>query len=48
MDLKLVELFLAVALVEFDAEIRFRAMAARGSVEVGLVLLEKLDSESSS
>jgi hypothetical protein len=32
-----------IALVQHDAEIRFRAQAARGSRKAGLVLLDKLD-----
>ena len=32
-----------VALAEYDAETRFRAMAARGSKRSGLALLAKLD-----
>lgn len=31
------------AIAEFDAESRFRAMAARGSIEKGLSVLDKLD-----
>ncbi len=40
---KLIEELSTVALAEFDAETRFRAMAAKGVVEEGLVLLDKLD-----
>jgi hypothetical protein len=32
-----------VALTEYDSETLFRTMAARGSKEVGLALLAKLD-----
>jgi predicted transcriptional regulator len=32
-----------IALVQHDAEIRFRALAARGSPQAGLRILEKLD-----
>ena len=32
-----------MALAQHDAEVRFRAMAARGSVKDGLALLDKLD-----
>jgi len=32
-----------IALTEFDAETRFRARAARGSVAEGVRLLDKLD-----
>nr|MBV6629291.1 toxin-antitoxin system HicB family antitoxin [Oceanococcus sp. HetDA_MAG_MS8] len=31
------------AIAEFDAETRFRAMAAKGSVRKGLEVLDKLD-----
>ena len=40
---KLMEEFSVVALAEFDAETRFRARAARGSIQRGLELLDKLD-----
>ena len=40
---KLMEELSTVALVEFDAENRFRAMAAKGSRQQGLALLDKLD-----
>lgn len=40
---KLIEELSTQALAEFDAEIRFRAMAARGSIEKGLEVLNKLD-----
>lgn len=42
---KLMEEFSISALVEFDAETRFRARAARGSVKKGLRLLDKLGSK---
>lgn len=42
---KLIEEFSTIALAEFDAETRFRAMAAKGSVEAGLALLDQLDSK---
>lgn len=42
---KLIEELSTIALAEFDAETRFRAMAAKGSQEAGLALLDKLDSE---
>jgi len=42
---KLIEELSTIALAEFDAETRFRAMAAKGSVENGLALLEQLDSD---
>ena len=40
---KLVEELSTIAIVQHDAETRFRALAARGSVEEGLLVLEKLD-----
>ncbi|MBF2055538.1 MAG: ribbon-helix-helix protein, CopG family [Candidatus Sericytochromatia bacterium] len=40
---KLMEELSSIALAEFDAETRFMAMAARGSREQGLALLETLD-----
>lgn len=40
---KLMEELSTAALAEFDAETRFLARAARGSVEEGLRLLERLD-----
>jgi hypothetical protein len=33
-----------IALAEFDAHTRFKAMAAKGNLEEGLKLLAKLDS----
>lgn len=42
---KLIEELATVSLAEFDSETRFRALAARGSVEDGLALLDKLDQE---
>ena len=39
----LIDELATVALAEYDAEIRFRAMAARGSKRSGLALLAKLD-----
>ena len=45
---KLIEELSTVALAQFDAELRFRARAARGSAEEGLRLLDKLDIESDS
>ena len=32
-----------ISIAEFDAETRFRALAAAGSSEAGLALLDKLD-----
>ena len=40
---KLVEELSTIAIVQHDAETRFRALAARGSVEAGLRILDKLD-----
>lgn len=40
---KLFEEFSTTALAEFDAESRFKALAAKGNAERGLSLLEKLD-----
>jgi predicted transcriptional regulator len=40
---KLMEELATISPVEFDAENRFRAQAARGSVKKGLAALDKLD-----
>ncbi len=40
---KLIEELSTVALAQFDAELRFRARAARGSADEGLRLLDQLD-----
>ena len=40
---KLIEELATVSLAEFDAEIRFRTLAARGSTKEGLDLLDTLD-----
>ena len=40
---KLLEELSTAGLAEFDAEIRFRLLAARGSAAKGLTLLNKLD-----
>jgi len=40
---KLIEELSTVALAQFDAELRFRARAVRGSAEAGLRLLDQLD-----
>jgi predicted DNA-binding protein len=40
---KLLEELSTIALTEFDAYTRFKAMAAMGDPEVGLKLLDKLD-----
>ena len=42
---KLIEDLSTIALTEFDAETRFRAMAAQGNIEEGLAILDKLDGE---
>jgi hypothetical protein len=40
---KLIEELATISLAEFDAENRFRVMAARGSAKKGLAVLDKLD-----
>ena len=40
---KLVEELATISIAEFDAESRFRAFAARGSVKKGLAIFDKLD-----
>ncbi len=40
---KLVEELATISIAEFDAETRFRAMAANGSAKKGLALLNILD-----
>ncbi|MDJ0601641.1 MAG: toxin-antitoxin system HicB family antitoxin [Crocosphaera sp.] len=40
---KLIEELSTIALTEFDAENRFKAIAAKGNVEEGLKILDKLD-----
>jgi hypothetical protein len=40
---KLIEELSTVALAQHDTEMRFRVLAARGSAERGLKLLDKLD-----
>lgn len=40
---KLIEELSTIALVEFDTQTRFKAMAAQGNPEEGLKLLDKLD-----
>ncbi len=42
---KLMEELATISIAEFDAESRFRALAARGSPKEGLAILEKLDAE---
>ena len=40
---KLIEELSTQAIAEFDSEIRFRTLAASGSIDKGLKLLDKLD-----
>ncbi len=40
---KLIDELATVALTQYDAEVRFRAFAAKGSVKRGIQLLDKLD-----
>ena len=40
---KLMEELSTIAIAQHDAETRFRALAARGSVEAGLRVLDELD-----
>lgn len=40
---KLMDELATVALAQYDAEVRFRALASRGSAKRGLELLDKLD-----
>jgi predicted DNA-binding ribbon-helix-helix protein len=40
---KLMEELATISITEFDAETRFRSLAARGSAKKGLALLDKLD-----
>jgi len=40
---KLVEELATISIAEFDAESRFRALAARGSVRQGLAILDQLN-----
>ena len=40
---KLMEELATISIAEFDAETRFRTLAARGSAKKGLALLGKLD-----
>jgi predicted transcriptional regulator len=42
---KLIEELSTIALAEFDAENRFKVMAAKGNPEDGLRILEKLDTQ---
>jgi predicted DNA-binding protein len=41
---KLIEELSTIALAEFDAETRFRALAAQGDSKIGIAILDKLDS----
>jgi len=43
MSTNLIEELSTQALAEFDREIRFRALAASGTIDKGLRLLDKLD-----
>ncbi len=45
---KLMEELSTIAIAQHDAETRFRALAARGSVEAGLRVLDELDASLSS
>jgi hypothetical protein len=40
---KLVEEFSTIGLAQFDAEVRFRSLAARGSPKRALAILDKVD-----
>ncbi len=40
---KLIKELATIRIAEFDAETRFRTLAARGSVKKGLAILDKLD-----
>ncbi len=40
---KLIEELATISIAEFDAETRFRTLAARGSAKEGITLLDKLD-----
>ncbi|GAX37524.1 MULTISPECIES: toxin-antitoxin system HicB family antitoxin [Nodularia] len=42
---KLIEELSTIALAEFDANTRFKAMAAMGNSEEGLKILDKLDAQ---
>jgi len=44
---KLMEELATISIAEFDAETRFRSLAARGSAKKGLAVLDKLDRTSS-
>lgn len=40
---KLMEELATISITEFDAENRFRSLAARGSAKSGIAILDKLD-----
>ena len=40
---KLIEELATISIAEFDAETRFRTLAARGSAKKGIAILDKLD-----
>jgi predicted DNA-binding protein len=40
---KLIEELSTIALAEFDAETRFRALVAQGDPQAGIAILDKLD-----
>ncbi len=40
---KLIEELATISIAEFDAETRFRALAAKGSAKAGLEVLDQLD-----
>jgi len=40
---KLIEELATISITEFDAETRFRTLAARGSAKKGIAILDKLD-----
>lgn len=45
---KLIEELATISIAEFDAETRFRALAARGSAKKGLAIFDKLDAQKGS
>jgi predicted transcriptional regulator len=40
---KLIEELATISIAEFDAETRFRTLAAKGSAKKGIAILDKLD-----
>ena len=42
-SVKLIEELATISITEFDAETRFRTLAARGSAKKGIAILDKLD-----